>query len=198
MGFQNLDIPAGSPAARRMHAALSTSAASKAELERLTLGNLSLSGQLAEARNECAGLVSERADLAKQVGELTNTVAVLRAHFSNDDLDLNAPVIFVKTIQRVVADYYRVGVKDMVSDRRPKSICHPRQVAVYLAREMTPRSFPEIGVRFGGRDHTTIIHAWRKVTTMIMDGHPVAKEVADLRPLIRAASAQAKAAAAAA
>jgi len=62
-----------------------------------------------------------------------------------------------------VADYYKIKVADMYSKRRPNSIAMPRQVAMYLAKEMTQKSLPELGELFGGRDHTTVLHAVRKI-----------------------------------
>jgi chromosomal replication initiator protein len=63
-----------------------------------------------------------------------------------------------------VADYYKIKVSDRYSKRRPNSIALPRQVAMYLAKETTQKSLPEIGELFGGRDHTTVLHAVRKIT----------------------------------
>jgi len=62
-----------------------------------------------------------------------------------------------------VADYYKIKVADMYSKRRPSAIAGPRQVAMYLAKELTQKSLPEIGELFGGRDHTTVLHAVRKI-----------------------------------
>jgi chromosomal replication initiator protein len=62
-----------------------------------------------------------------------------------------------------VADYYRLKIADMHSKRRPANIAKPRQIAMYLAKEMTQKSLPEIGSAFGGRDHTTVLHAVRKI-----------------------------------
>ena len=71
--------------------------------------------------------------------------------------------ITVELIQRAVAEYYKIKVSDMYSKRRPTSIAAPRQVAMYLAKELTQKSLPEIGDLFGGRDHTTVLHAVRKI-----------------------------------
>jgi chromosomal replication initiator protein len=73
----------------------------------------------------------------------------------------------VSEIQEAVADWYRLDLADMKSDRRWKSIVRPRQLAMYLAREMTNRSYPEIGRIFGGRDHTTVIHAVRVIKRLL-------------------------------
>jgi chromosomal replication initiator protein len=63
-----------------------------------------------------------------------------------------------------VADFYKIKVADMYSKRRPANIAMPRQVAMYLAKELTQKSLPEIGDLFGGRDHTTVLHAVRKIS----------------------------------
>ena len=62
-----------------------------------------------------------------------------------------------------MADYYKIKVADMYSKKRPASIARPRQIAMYLAKELTQKSLPEIGELFGGRDHTTVLHAVRKM-----------------------------------
>ena len=71
--------------------------------------------------------------------------------------------ISVENIQKTVADFYKIKVADMYSQRRPNNIARPRQIAMYLAKEMTQKSLPEIGELFGGRDHTTVLHAVRKI-----------------------------------
>jgi chromosomal replication initiator protein len=74
--------------------------------------------------------------------------------------------VTVENIQKTVADYYKMKVADMYSKRRPANIAMPRQVAMYLAKELTQKSLPEIGDLFGGRDHTTVLHAVRKITDL--------------------------------
>ena len=71
--------------------------------------------------------------------------------------------ISVENIQKTVADFYKIKVADMYSKRRPAAIVRPRQIAMYLSKEMTRKSLPEIGELFGGRDHTTVMHAVRKI-----------------------------------
>ena len=80
-----------------------------------------------------------------------------------DLLGASTGQVTVELIQKTVADYYKMKVADMYSKRRPNSIAMPRQVAMYLAKEMTQKSLPEIGELFGGRDHTTVLHAVRKI-----------------------------------
>ena len=71
--------------------------------------------------------------------------------------------VSVDLIQRKVAEYFEIRPLDMTAKQRSRSVAYPRHVAMYLAREMTPLSFPEIGQQFGGRDHTTILHAYEKI-----------------------------------
>ena len=72
--------------------------------------------------------------------------------------------ISVENIQKTVADFYNIKVADMYSKKRPANIARPRQIAMYLAKELTQKSLPEIGELFGGRDHTTVLHAVRKIS----------------------------------
>ncbi|WP_298826754.1 chromosomal replication initiator protein DnaA [uncultured Piscinibacter sp.] len=80
-----------------------------------------------------------------------------------DLLSIQNRQIGVENIQKTVADFYKIKVADMYSKKRPASIARPRQIAMYLAKEMTQKSLPEIGELFGGRDHTTVLHAVRKI-----------------------------------
>ena len=80
-----------------------------------------------------------------------------------DLLSIQNRQIGVENIQKTVADFYKIKVSDMYSKKRPASIARPRQIAMYLAKEMTQKSLPEIGELFGGRDHTTVLHAVRKI-----------------------------------
>ncbi len=80
-----------------------------------------------------------------------------------DLLRANDRKITVDEIQRAVAEYYNLRLSELLSARRSRNIARPRQVAMYLAKQLTERSLPEIGRRFGGRDHTTVIHAVRKI-----------------------------------
>lgn len=80
-----------------------------------------------------------------------------------DLLALQDKMITLDNIQRTVAEYYKIKTSDMVTKRRSRSVARPRQVAMALAKEMTNHSLPEIGEAFGGRDHTTVLHACRKI-----------------------------------
>ena len=80
-----------------------------------------------------------------------------------DLLSIQNRQISVENIQKTVADYYKIKVADMYSKKRPASIARPRQIAMFIAKELTQKSLPEIGELFGGRDHTTVLHAVRKI-----------------------------------
>ncbi len=98
---------------------------------------------------------------------------VLRAHQRRVTID---------EIQRKVSDHYRIRQSEMTSARRAREVARPRQIAMYLAKQLTPRSLPEIGRRFGGRDHTTVIHAVRQIEKLRMAD---AELDADVRLLLR-------------
>ena len=83
-----------------------------------------------------------------------------------DLLALQERLVSIENIQKTVADYYKLRVADLLSKRRSRSIARPRQVAMALAKELTSHSLPEIGDAFGGRDHTTVLHACRRVETL--------------------------------
>jgi chromosomal replication initiator protein len=80
-----------------------------------------------------------------------------------DLLSLQARLITVENIQKTVADYFKVRVADLLSKRRSRSVARPRQVAMALTKELTTHSLPEIGDAFGGRDHTTVMHACKRI-----------------------------------
>ncbi len=93
--------------------------------------------------------------------------------------------IRIEEIQKVVARHYNVTRHDLLSARRTRTVVRPRQIAMYLAKTMTPRSFPEIGKRFGGRDHTTVLHAVRKIEGMVAADETLAQEIEFLRRIIQ-------------
>jgi chromosomal replication initiator protein len=115
-----------------------------------------------------------RANVRELEGALRKVLAFAR--FSHKDISINLArealkdllsiqnrQISVENIQKTVADFYKIKVADMYSKKRPASIARPRQIAMYLAKELTQKSLPEIGELFGGRDHTTVLHAVRKI-----------------------------------
>jgi chromosomal replication initiator protein len=80
-----------------------------------------------------------------------------------DLLSLQAKLVTIENIQKTVADYYKVRLADLLSKRRSRSVARPRQVAMALSKELTTHSLPEIGDAFGGRDHTTVLHACKRI-----------------------------------
>ena len=81
-------------------------------------------------------------------------------------LALQDKLISIDNIQRTVAEYYKIKISDILSKRRSRSVARPRQMAMALAKEITNHSLPEIGDAFGGRDHTTVLHACRKIVEL--------------------------------
>jgi chromosomal replication initiator protein len=91
----------------------------------------------------------------------------------------------IEDIQRVVARQYNVSRADLLSSRRTANVVRPRQVAMYLAKILTLRSLPEIGRRFGGRDHTTVLHAVRKIEALVGNDTSLAEEIEGLKRLLQ-------------
>src|SRR5262249_50806368 len=83
----------------------------------------------------------------------------------------------IEDIQRIVARQYNGSRADLLSSRRTANVVRPRQVAMYLAKTLTLRSLPEIGRRFGGRDHTTVLHAVRKIESLVSTDNALAEEI---------------------
>ncbi|MCW8108868.1 chromosomal replication initiator protein DnaA [Alteromonas ponticola] len=102
-----------------------------------------------------------------------------------DLLALQEKLVTVDNIQKTVADYYKIKVADILSKRRSRSVARPRQVAMALSKELTNHSLPELGNAFGGRDHTTVLHACRKIEQLREESHDI-KE--DYKNLIRTLS----------
>lgn len=97
-----------------------------------------------------------------------------------DLLALQDRLVSIDNIQRVVAEYYKIKVSDLHSKRRSRSVARPRQVAMYLAKELTNHSLPEIGESFGGRDHTTVLHACRKIKELLESDADIREDVKNL------------------
>ncbi|QIZ78216.1 chromosomal replication initiator protein DnaA [Ferrimonas lipolytica] len=97
-----------------------------------------------------------------------------------DLLALQEKLVTVDNIQKTVAEYYKIKVADLLSKRRSRSVARPRQVAMALAKELTNHSLPEIGDAFGGRDHTTVLHACRKIEQLREESHDIKEDYANL------------------
>ncbi|MFQ6004767.1 MAG: chromosomal replication initiator protein DnaA [Woeseia sp.] len=103
-------------------------------------------------------------------------------HALKDLLALQDRLVSIENIQKTVADYFKIRVADLLSQRRTRSIVRPRQIAMALAKELTNHSLPEIGDAFGGRDHTTVLHSYRRIAAL----RPIENRVdEDYRNLLR-------------
>jgi chromosomal replication initiator protein len=91
----------------------------------------------------------------------------------------------IEEIQRKVAEHYNIRLSDLVGPKRHRNIARPRQVAMFLAKQLTPRSLPEIGRRFGGRDHTTIMHGVRKIEELVASDSQLSDDLQLLRRLLQ-------------
>jgi chromosomal replication initiator protein len=97
-----------------------------------------------------------------------------------DLLALQDKLITIENIQKTVAEYYKVKVADLLSKRRSRSVARPRQMAMALAKELTNHSLPEIGDAFGGRDHTTVLHACRVINEFKQSNQDVEEDYTNL------------------
>jgi chromosomal replication initiator protein len=118
--------------------------------------------------------------LTRQTLDLKLAQEILR-----DSLREEEQKIGIDAIQRTVADYFQLKVSDLRAKRRTRSIAWPRQVAMYMIRTMTQHSLPEIGEYFGGRDHTTVLHAFNKINKDVDKNPETRKLVEDLRELLK-------------
>jgi chromosomal replication initiator protein len=92
--------------------------------------------------------------------------------------------VTIDEIQKKTAEYYKLDLRELHSARRARRVARPRQVAMYLARELTSRSLPDIGRRFGGRDHTTVLHACRRIEELCKSDPVFQQEVDFLRKVL--------------
>lgn len=129
-----------------------------------------------------------RSNVRELEGALRKILAYSRFHAQDVTIDLAKEAlkdllsvqnrqISVENIQKTVADFFHIKVADMYSKRRPANIARPRQIAMYLTKELTQKSLPEIGELFGGRDHTTVLHAVRKIAQDRMKNPECAREL---------------------
>jgi chromosomal replication initiator protein len=132
-----------------------------------------------ELPHEVAFFIAKRirSNIRELEGALRRVIA--NAHFTGqpitldfakealrDLLALQAKLVTIDNIQKTVAEYYKIRVADLLSKRRNRSIARPRQIAMALAKELTNHSLPEIGDAFGGRDHTTVMHACKRIAEL--------------------------------
>ena len=102
-----------------------------------------------------------------------------------DLLAMQSRQISIDNIQKTVADYYKIKVSEMYSKKRSRNIARPRQVAMALAKELTHLSLPDIGDAFGGRDHTTVLHACRKIAALKTTNHEITRDFDSLLKVLR-------------
>lgn len=146
-----------------------------------------------ELPNDAAFFIAQR--IRSNVRELEGALkrVIANAHFTGrpisidlvrealkDLLALQDRLVSTDNIQRVVADYYKIKGSDLLSKRRSRSVARPRQVAMYLSKELTNHSLPEIGESFGGRDHTTVLHACRKIKELLESDADIREDVKNL------------------
>jgi len=98
-----------------------------------------------------------------------------------DLLRANDRRVTIEEIQKAVVEHYSIRMADMTSARRSRAIARPRQMAMYLAKQLTPRTLPEIGKRFGGRDHTTVMHALRQIERLTAEDRTIADDLEALK-----------------
>jgi chromosomal replication initiator protein len=103
----------------------------------------------------------------------------------HDLLRANERRVTIDEIQKAVAEHFTIKMAEMTSSRRARIVARPRQVAMYLAKQLTSRSLPEIGRKFGGRDHTTVMHAVRKIEELIASDRALAEDVELLRRMLQ-------------
>ena len=138
-----------------------------------------------------------RSNVRELEGALKRVIA--HAQFTNRQIDIDLireslkdllalqdKLVTVDNIQRVVADYYKLKMSDMLSKRRSRSVARPRQIAMSIAKDLTNHSLPEIGESFGGRDHTTVIHACRKIKALSIEDREVKQDLKHIYRLLSA------------
>ena len=158
----------------------------KAEAENLEIPDDTLSyiaGQIDSNIRELEGaLVRVQAFAAIQSVDITTSIAAeaLKALKSSQHLSQ----VSILKIQEDVAKYYHLQIKDLKGKKRVKNIVVPRQIAMYLSRELTDNSLPKIGAEFGGKDHTTVIHAHEKIQRLMKQDLTIQNEIAEIKEII--------------
>ncbi|CAG1771034.1 partial Chromosomal replication initiator protein DnaA, partial [uncultured bacterium] len=137
-----------------------------------------------------------RSNVRELEGALKKVTAFSRFHNTDIQIDsakealkdligAQSRSITIESIQKTVADYYKIKIADMHSKKRTRSLARPRQVAMWLAKELTSESYPAIGEAFGGRDHTTVLHACRTITDLRRSNSQLNHDVHLLTQVIR-------------
>ncbi|WP_027108140.1 chromosomal replication initiator protein DnaA [Lacticigenium naphthae] len=155
----------------------------KANAERLEIPNDALSyiaGQIDSNIRELEGaLVRVQAYAAIENNEITTSLAAdaLKSMLPNS----KKKSITIQSIQQAVSKFYQIPISDLKGKKRVRSIVMPRQIAMYLSREMTSSSLPKIGQEFGGKDHTTVIHAYEKIVQSIKNDAQLKQEIGQIK-----------------
>ena len=139
-----------------------------------------LAERLTESGRELEGAVN-RLYLQWQLTHAAITVEAMEVIIRDLVLGVEPRRIKVEDILRIVSRHFAVSKADILSDRRHRSVVRPRQIGMYLAKQLTSRSLPEIGRRFGNRDHTTVLHAIRKIDKEIGDNPHLKEEIEELK-----------------
>ncbi|MBU5582291.1 chromosomal replication initiator protein DnaA, partial [Enterococcus sp. S181_ASV_20] len=157
----------------------------KAQAENLEIPDDTLSyiaGQIDSNIRELEGaLVRVQAFATMNSADITTSIAAdaLKSLKGTSNSQLS-----ISKIQDEVAKFYHIQLKDLKGKKRVKTIVVPRQIAMYLAREMTESSLPKIGAEFGGKDHTTVIHAHEKISQLMKSDSNIQQEIAEIKNLL--------------
>ncbi|PIO82343.1 chromosomal replication initiation protein DnaA [Loigolactobacillus backii] len=159
----------------------------KADAEQLKIPDDTLSyiaGQIDSNIRELEGaLVRVQAFAAMKHSDITTSLAA--DALKNLKLNGKASGLSILTIQNAVAKYYDISLTDLKGKKRVKSIVMPRQIAMYLSREMTDNSLPKIGKSFGGKDHTTVIHAHEKISQELENEEQLQSDIRELKNILK-------------
>lgn len=142
-----------------------------------------LANKITSNVRELEGALNKVVALSKLVGKeitLDNTYEILR-----DLLRSNERVVSIDEIQKRIAEHYNIKLSDMVSSRRTRSVARPRQIAMYLAKNLTSKSLAEIGRKFGGKDHTTVMHAIKSVEKLTQTDSEIAEDLHILSKMLQ-------------
>jgi chromosomal replication initiator protein len=143
-----------------------------------------IAGRVSSNIRELEGALTRVVAFSSLTGRAMNEALaedVLKDVFPQGDL----PQVSIERIQETVSQRFGLSLDELVGDKRSQNIVYPRQVAMYLSRELTDSSLPKIGKQFGGRDHTTVIHATSKIARMIREDRSVYNLVQELTARIK-------------
>ena len=158
----------------------------KAEAQRIALGEevaFFVAKQIRSSVRELEGALNRLVAMARFTGHAIDLSLAKEA--LKDLIAVRGRQITIENIQKTVADYYKIKVAEMYSKKRSRNFARPRQVAMALARELTSHSFPEIGEAFGGRHHTTVMHACEEIEYLRQNDHAMGRDIAFLVQVIR-------------